>query len=92
MLPEFLSGEGWLQVFDHYGYAKDPAEDPDETYLWAVGKNPGPHPGFDFAASEFAQVEVALVIEFVTERLDFDEEEFVHCIEVICTRNGWTAD
>ncbi len=61
-------------------------------YLWCVGKNPGPLPGFDFAASEYAAVEVHFVIAFVVERLDFDQDEFEHCIRVVCSRNGWLTD
>lgn len=86
MLPEFLPGAVWLEIFDLYGYDPDAGADPEDAYLWCVGKNPGPLPGFHFAASEFAAVEVAFVIEFVGERLLFDEDEFKYCIQTVCDR------
>ncbi|MGE0601026.1 MAG: hypothetical protein AB7J35_16095 [Dehalococcoidia bacterium] len=93
MLPEYLPGETWLEIFELYGYSREPGADVEDAYLWCVGKNPGPPTGFWFAASEYAAIEVKLVVAFLVDAQGFDEHELLYCITVIFgRRNALAAD
>ena len=87
MLPEFLTGSQWLAVFEQYGYCAEIGgeADPDDTYLVNIGKSlHGPPGGFWFSSTEFANLEVSIVVDYMHDVNFFDEEELWDAIRVGC--------
>jgi hypothetical protein len=84
LLPEFLTGPEWLAVFEEYGYCPDIGADPDDAWLHNMYKSlNGPPHGFWFGATEFAVIEVALIVEYMCEHHFFDEDELWRAIRVV---------
>lgn len=89
MLPDYLSGAEWLSVFELCGFAPYPgdANDPDDRWLYNTGEFAhGPPAGFWFGASEFAQVEVTLVVDFLCSTQYLDEDVVLAAIEKVVNR------